>query len=181
MPVQEIHKVCPTCGGEFQARLDVCPDCDLPLLWSTEASSGPSGAWRSESPGLEPSPDLVGVRTGDLGWVRSLAARLAQAGIRSFTSIVADPSFSSQQLDGRNFHHDGRYHLFVRPEDLEASEEMDREMLAEQFVEAEALGGLPALGTEVCPACGAHLPEGAKECASCELRFDWPGAEQTDE
>lgn len=69
--------------------------------------------------------------------------------------------------------------LFVRPEDLEASAEVDRTLLAEQLSEVESLGGFPAAEADVCPACGAQRPEDAEQCPSCELGFLWPAEEET--
>lgn len=160
--------------------MNQCPDCALPLVWSTDLGSGRSGVGPSGLSGLEASPDLVVVRAADLGWIRSLVARLAQAGIRSFISIVADPSLAPEQLAGMSFNANWDYFLFVRPEDLEASAEVDRALLAEQLSEVESLGGFAAVEADACPACGARRPEDAEKCPSCELQFRWPTEEETD-
>jgi hypothetical protein len=172
--VRDVHKVCPTCEGEFEARLDACPDCGVALVWSTEPGFGESQAPRPGSSRLAPSPELVMVRFGDLGSVRALAARLDRAGIPSFTSIVPDPSLSAEQLSAGNLYHDGTFHLFVRPQDFTGAHEVDVAFLAEHAAEVEGFGGLPAVREDVCPACGAYLPEAAEECPSCELVLRWP-------
>lgn len=173
--MQDIHKVCPDCGDEFQALVEVCPDCGVSLHWSPGDTSVAGGSFGSGAPRLDPSPDLVLVRSGELSWVRSLAARLDGKGIRSFTSIVPDPSLAPEHLGTRNFHHDGTYHLFVGPEDLEAGREVDHAFLLEQLGDPDGLGGFSTQESGACPACGSFLPEDAEECPSCELRFRWPG------
>lgn len=179
--MEDVHKVCPDCGGEFQAQVEVCPDCGVSLRWSTERFPGSSGAWRSGFQGLEPSPALVLAHYGELDLVRGVAARLAREGIRSFTSLVADPSFTTEELGAGNLQHDGTYYLFVRPEDFEASQVVDRAFLAEQLSEVEELGGFTAERSDVCPACGAYRSEDDEQCPSCELSFRWPGETEAED
>lgn len=176
--MRDIYKVCPTCDGEFEARVDLCPDCGVALVWSAEPGFGERPAGRTRSSRLAPSPELVMLRFGDLGDVRELAARLDRAGIPSFTSLVPDPSLSVEQLGAGNLFHDGTFHLFVRPEDFSAGQDVDRALLAEHAAEVEGFGGLPAFPDDVCPACGAHLPEAAEECPSCELVLRRPEGDE---
>lgn len=63
----------------------------------------------------------------------------------------------------------------------EASQEVDRAVLAEQTLPAEDFGGFPTERSDVCPACGAYRSEGADPCPSCELIFRWPDEEPLEE
>lgn len=172
--MSDIHKICPECDGEYQPRVETCPDCGASLRWSTDAHLGSIADRRFGPPRLEPSPELVLLRYGELRWVRSLAERLDREGVRSFTSIVADPAVTPEQLGAVNFHHDGTYYLFVLPEDLERGEEVDHALLLDQIGDLAPADGFPADESGGCPACGARLSEGAEECPSCELSFRWP-------
>lgn len=179
--MRDVYKVCPTCEGEFEARVDLCPDCGVALVWSAEPGFGERPASGARPARLAPSPELVMVRFGDLGDVRALAARLDRAGIPSFTTIVPDPSLTAVQLGAGNLYHDGTFYLFVRPEDFSAGQDVDRALLAEHAAEVEGFGGLPAFREDVCPACGAYLPEAAEECPSCELVLRRPEGDEAED
>ena len=173
----DIHRICPDCGEDFQAHVELCPDCGVTLRWSTDFTPGPRGLWNPGLPPLEPSPDLLLIRFGGLEWVRALAERLAEVGIRALVSPVEHPAWTPDELVLVNFQHNGIYHLFVRQEDLDASLEVSRAHLAHQLGDEEPWTGVPTALGDSCPACRAYVPKDATECPACELSFRWPEEE----
>lgn len=165
-------KVCPDCDGEFVDQVEVCPDCGTQLAWSTEpdADSDIAPGWVEAQP-LEPSPELVVLRTTGVRWAHELMSRLAERGIRARAMPAGALERTVLEAPYASFGHGWSYDVQVRPEDLAAAREVDHELYAEEVPDDHSLRPPHDPSSGVCPACGSTWSTSQDECPSCGLSF----------
>ncbi len=152
--MEEALNICPLCEVDYRPEATQCADCRTPLISRNEYD-------RAREP-LPFSDDLIEIRTEAVGWIRSLAAVLAKAGIRCYVHSAGVKGFDSLGHAATHYDHT----LYVRPEHAEAAWRLDRALLgatAEEDVEEEG---------NTCPACGTPRPPGVEECTACGLFLD---------
>lgn len=148
--MEDTLKVCPACGTEYRPEARACPDCNTSLIPKTKLD-------RAREP-LPFSDRLVAIQTETLDWIKALANALNHAGIRCHIRPVG--AVDDGRIMGTSFH----YHtLYVQPEDAEAAQHLDRDLLGDAAEEAVKEN------ERVCPACGAPRHAGADECRECGL------------
>lgn len=176
----ELFKVCPQCGSEFVPRVDSCIDCGGPLVWADQrvlemrqASELPAPAESSD----ELPEDAIAIRQASLSWIDHLARALSERGIQPFIreEVTPDPDPASDRARFGGFGQGWYYTLYVRPEDLDLAEEIDKEVYAREMPGARSVEMDVATG---CPACGAFLRGSDTACSSCGLEIpEEPGVE----
>ena len=134
---------------------------------------GEPWAWAIFPEPLEPSPDLVRLRTAELEWIELLASRLAENGVPSLVHTLPKPDAVAHErsLESPELAR-GRHHLFVKPSDVETAVRVDREVLEELVPETNGLQDANEFDLDICPSCGASWPRNLSECPSCGLAFD---------
>lgn len=167
-----MFKTCPECGGEFQAWVTRCPDCDVALaIASGEVVARPA---RRELPHAS---ELVCVDRGDPWHLRELAERFQQQGV-SCRIDVYPPDAAIQPPARRGTGASAtQFGLYVRPEDVALAQQLRAEHLKRVVPDAHALSGEAGGALSDCPACGEPLAEGAASCASCGLEFPEHGTD----
>lgn len=188
-------KVCPSCGDEFQPRVEQCPDCGTALeMKETGGIAGGGGLPGSRptagaGPGDGPVPSGYALGSGDLpregsaeaedvvplgisgepGDVRQVSVLLSRERIRHWllSSATKDPLAAYNKPTDY-------LEIFVHSDDLDRAAALVREHLWEDLPE-----GLEVTGDELgegsprddaCPACSTPLPPGgADECPECGL------------
>lgn len=163
------YKGCPSCGGEFQSWVEMCPDCEVPLQVGPAAPppAAPAG------PELPPARELHCLRTGDPWHLRELSEALQEAGIPHRIDRQPEPEGEGVAA-ARRSRGGGRaaaLGLFVRHEDVAAAVQVEHEHHLTRAHGPEAEAHRPGDALEACPACGEALPEGASACGSCGLEF----------
>jgi hypothetical protein len=167
-----VFKSCPTCGGEFQLWVSVCPDCQVALV------EGPVTVAVSPPPQeLPPARELVCLERGDPWHLRELAEALQERGI-SCRIDVHPPDAAIRPPARRGAPTQTRFGLYVRAGDQAQAAEVRGEHLERAVPDAAGLGGEPGALLADCPACGSPLAEGAASCASCGLEFPELNAEE---
>jgi predicted RNA-binding Zn-ribbon protein involved in translation (DUF1610 family) len=173
----ELFKVCPQCGSEFVPRIETCVDCGSPLVWADQRvlEMQQAGAAPADSSDELPE-DAVAIRQASLSWIDHLARALSDRGIQPFIreEVTPDPDPASSRRLG-SFGQGWYYTLYVRSEDLDLAEEIDKEVYA-----LEVPGGRsPKVDVAAgCPACGAFLRSSEAACPSCGLEIpEEPGIE----
>ena len=165
-----MFKTCPECGGEFQAWVTRCPDCDAALVDASEAAVA-----RPARRGLPHASELVCVQRGDPRELRGLAEQLQQKGLSSRIDVhppdaaIRPPRARGSGVTGTQFG------LYVRAEDVALARQIQGEHLKQVVPDAHALSPESDAVLSDCPACGASLAEGATSCASCDLEFPEQG------
>ncbi|MCP5057647.1 MAG: hypothetical protein GY937_13125 [bacterium] len=168
--MNEPVKNCPSCGDEFQAWVERCPDCHVPL-----AVGGGDGAGAENlPPEFPPASQLEKVLVGGPWQTRSLADRLAEAGI----ACRVDSYPPESDLDtggGGSFGQAGRgidMGVYVRAADHERALEIAEAFQTEGLPELDD-HDTPEPGTELdaCPGCGETLAPEATGCGECGLEF----------
>ena len=170
-----MYKVCPSCGDEFQPRVDECPDCHCALEWPRETAPESEAAPAD----LPPADQLTCVKI-DEGWrLRDLAGHLQRRGLSSRIDShppgrpLAGPDVLRR---GGLFGSSLRLGLYVRPDDAErAARILAPHLTGERPADAEEgqgehPGQAPEAG-DVCPACGSPLRDGDAACGECGLAF----------
>src|SRR5689334_6878676 len=115
---EDIVKVCPDCGSEFQMWVERCLDCGASLVSAVPAPELMERPEPREEPAIPPG--TVHVRTAAVGWIRRLSEDLDEAGIRHWVTPPAwrrDPS------------------LFVLPADEEGARRVDQARYAVEVPE----------------------------------------------
>lgn len=168
----ELFKVCPECGSEFVARVDACIDCGGPLVWADQRALEMQAMSASPaSPPAEPSgeipEDAVPIRQASLSWIDHLARALSDRGIQPFIREEVTPDPNAINIQGA-FGHGWYYTLYVRPEDLDLAEEIDKEVYAREM---PGTGRAEANVTTGCPACEGFLRSSDTACPSCGLEI----------
>jgi hypothetical protein len=169
-----VFKYCPTCGGEFQLWVSVCPDCKAALVESAVAVAPPTPPPPEELPHAR---ELVCVERGDPWHLRELAEALNEQGI-SCRIDVHPPDAAIPPPARRGAATQTRFGLYVRAADRARAEQLRGEHLERAVPDAAGLAGEPGALLADCPACGAPLAEGATSCASCGLEFPELSAEE---
>lgn len=171
--MNEPVKNCPSCGDEFQAWVERCPDCDVPLA----IGGGGKRASEDTRPELPPAGQLECVLIGGPWQTRGLAERLSEEGIAC--RVDAHPPETGIGTDGgvaaARFGQAGRgIHLgvYVLAADQLRATEISATFQAEAMPEVDGQE-VPEPGTELdaCPGCGEPLAEDATGCAECGLEF----------
>jgi predicted amidophosphoribosyltransferase len=155
--IEDPYKVCPECGGEFRYDIEVCADCEVPLVFPEEIAPQKARALLvdDEAPPRFPDPprheipasdDLVCLCCGPFAILSGLSAALDDAGIGH--RIERGP-YERSSLSAC---------LYLHPNDCEA---------------AERISDPPQeVGTDQdCPACGARFPRGEPACRECGLEI----------
>ena len=167
-----MFKTCPECGGEFQAWVVNCPDCEVPLGFAS------GEVVRPVAQELPRASELVPVERGDPWQLRELAERFQQQGL-SCRIDVYPPDAAIRPPARRGSPSGGsRFGLYVRPEDVALAQQIRSEHLKSIVPDAHVLSGEPGAALLDCPACGEALAEGASSCASCGLEFPELGADE---
>lgn len=153
-------QVCPSCGDEFTLSVFECSRCAVALV-------SPDSLPPEPEPEDFPEVDALGcVRVGPLPWTRAISDALTQVGIAH--RVEPDARTVAQGgIDPERFGGQSLYGTWVRPEDLEVAQGIDREV----FALFEAEGAPVADSGEACPACEAPLAHDALECSGCGLVF----------
>jgi hypothetical protein len=166
-----MFKTCPECGGEFQAWVTRCPDCDVALVIASGEVARPAPRE------LPHASELVCVERGDPWHLRELAERLQQQGL-SCRIDVYPPDSAIRPPARRGAGTSGaQFGLYVRAEDVALAQQLRSEHLKRVVPDAHALSGEAGGVLSDCPACGAPLEETAVSCASCGLEFPEQGAD----
>ena len=167
-----MFKTCPECGGEFQAWVTRCPDCDVALV----IASGEVAPTVTRE--LPHARELVCVERGDPWHLREIAERLQQQGVSCRIDVY--PPDAPIQPPARRGSAAGasRFGLYVCAEDLALAQQIRSEHL--QRVVPDAAAPVVEAGAVLadCPACGTPLGEGAVSCASCGLEFPELGTDE---
>jgi hypothetical protein len=167
-----MFKTCPQCGGEFQAWVASCPDCDVALV----IASGE--VVRPVAQELPRASELVVVERGDPWQLRELAERFQREGL-SCRIDVHPPDAAIRPPARRGSPAGGiRFGLYVRAEDVALAQQIRSEHLESIVPDAHAVSGEPGAALADCPACAAPLGEGASSCASCGLEFPELGGDE---
>ena len=164
---EDLYKVCPECGGEYQHTVEFCVDCGVPLVFPEEIAA-------RDARELSLSPGLVRVRTAPILWVRALAADLDRAGI-------------PYAIDRRKARETGLLGLFVHRRDHEAAVALDgararidplpeaEDPAAAHGEEEEEDEDVAEPDYKVCPQCGGEYRLEIGRCADCGVELVWPG------
>ncbi|HBG46708.1 MAG TPA: hypothetical protein DDW94_06915 [Deltaproteobacteria bacterium] len=142
-------KVCPECGAEFFAHVNVCNRCDTELV-SPEEMRGPSP--RPATPGNE---GLVCLEEGTYDRANELAWALRSDGFE--VTVLRAPASSCK----------GGFGVFVdREVAVDAAARVDElwKRSNPEIADAEE-----RLKKGLCPACGAALMGSSEECPDCGL------------
>lgn len=157
---EDLYKVCPECGGEYQYTVATCVDCGVPLVFPEEIA-------RRDARELPLSPGLVRLRTAPILWVRALAADLARAGI-------------PYAVDRRKAREEGLLSLYVRGQDLETAAALDAAYgpgdAAEEPATTERREDRDEPDYKVCPECGGEYRREIERCADCGIALVEPSA-----
>jgi hypothetical protein len=154
-------KICPTCGDEFQDRVEVCPDCEIGLKWE------------HEMPSLPEAITGVCIASGTQRSLRPVAAVLRADGIATrITEESAELGLGIGVEVGNvrvGIPFDGwTYCLYVLPQDAEKAQQVADDLLGVH--EEHPPSFVPVEGQ--CPACGAAVDVGATRCSECSLFFE---------
>lgn len=148
-------KICPECNVEYFARVAVCADCGVSLLFPEQVEK--QRAERAEMLD-QTAGNLVSVREGDKNWLHELQQELLASGIPCRLSLA--PGCRAGECGAT-------FHLLVaadhREEATRAIEKYYRETHPE-ILESESMA---AEGK--CPACGHPAGPEARECPDCGL------------
>lgn len=176
----DLVKLCPDCGSEFQTWVERCLDCGATLVHampSPEAihpgrnkTSAADDSAVDDEPAV-PSDSLL-LRTADVAWIRRLSEDLDDAGIRHWTT---PPSWRRDPG------------LYVLPSDEEAAVRIDRARYAIEVPEVAADETRPRspvrlrrdpssddLDVKLCPSCGAEYQLWVEKCADCGVPLVHP-------
>src|SRR5215207_7235907 len=122
---EDLVKLCPQCGSEYQLWVERCLDCGVSLVHGREGQGAEgveqTGSVKVEEPAIP--PDCIHLRTAAVAWIRNLSEDLDEAGIRHWTTPPVwrrDPS------------------LYVLPSDEEAAAVIDRARYAIEVPEVAA-------------------------------------------
>lgn len=165
----DLVKLCPQCGSEFQMWVERCLDCGATLVHGLEgqgagADGRPKRAEVAEQPAIP--PDCVHLRTAAVDWIRRLSEDLDDAGIRHW----AIPPGCSPGLS-----------LYVSPSDEKAAALVDQARYAIEVPDVAAgqeRSHRPIrqrrrdpspddLDVKVCPSCNGEYQLWAETCADC--------------
>ncbi|MCP3986575.1 MAG: hypothetical protein GY723_19500 [bacterium] len=168
--MNEPVKNCPSCGDEFQAWVERCPDCNVPLTIGGENTDA-----GDTTPEFPPAHQLEKVLVGGPWQTRSLAERLSERGVPCRVDAYPPEAQIDSGADGGSFGQAGHgidLGVYVKAADLERATEISAEL------QAEGMPGLdgheaPEPGTELdaCPGCGEPLAADAPGCGECGLEF----------
>jgi hypothetical protein len=159
-----MFKVCPSCGGEFQAWVSQCPDCGAPLQLGAPDGAPPS----RPADDFPPAHELTCIERGQPQALHGIAERLQAEGISS--RIDVHPPGGPIRLGARRGAGvAASFGLYVREEDAAHAKAVREQHMRESVPDAPGA----ALGAELsaCPACGERLADGASACAACGLEF----------
>jgi peptidyl-tRNA hydrolase len=150
-----LNKICPYCDTEYLPHIEKCTDCGAVLLRHEEYGKAQEEKKRTAEKTVE---DRAVVREGDLDWLTELRAVLIDTGIPS--TIHSDAGCGKGCCGDT-------CRLVVSPADLERAQESIEEYFMEVNPELRASNELLREGK--CPACGAPVGTGARECPDCGL------------
>jgi hypothetical protein len=167
------YKGCPSCGGEFQSWVEMCPDCELPLQVGPVAPRPVA----PPAPELPPARELHCLRTGDPWHLREISEALQEAGIahRIDRQPAAEEGGAAAGRRTRGGGRAGTLGLFVRREDVAAAAQVEHDLHLGRTHGPETVAHRPGDALEACPACGEALPRGASACGGCGLEFPEEG------
>lgn len=163
----DLVKLCPRCGSEYQMWVERCLDCGATLVHGIEGQGATvvrSEGLAAEGPPTIP-PDAILLRNAPPDWIGRLSEDLDEAGIGHWVSA---PEW---QKDPR---------VFVLPSDVEEARAIDRERYALEMPEVSGEArprrtvrpqrrepSADDLEIKVCPSCGAEYQLWAETCADC--------------
>lgn len=163
----DLVKLCPQCGSEYQMWVERCLDCGATLVHGREGQ-GISEAVRPEGLAVEEAPaippDCVHLRTAEVAWIRRLSEDLDEAGIGHW---VTPPEWRRDPS------------VYVLPADQEEASRIDRQRYAMEVPEVGVVEARPRrpvtrrepspddLELKVCPSCGGEYQLWAERCADC--------------
>ena len=169
---EDIVKVCPNCGSEFQMWVERCLDCGAALVVAVPRPEGfvLPRASGEEEPAIP--PDCVHLRTAAVGWIRRLSEDLDDAGIRHW---ITPPEWRRDPS------------LYVLPSDEEAAFQVDRARYELEVPEVAPADAQPRpaarprrqhpaddLDVKLCPRCGGEYQLWAETCADCGVALVRP-------
>jgi len=136
---------CPQCKAEYVAGVEVCPDCDQPLVDQLPPE-----------PPNDPNLEFTLLTEGQTEVVTEvLQAELEAAGIPNYVS--------GDTLQSMKVYPAWNAKVFVAKEQLELAKEILREILEGPPLEDAA----DLEGKFFCDACGAEVPPDATVCPEC--------------
>ncbi len=163
----DLVKLCPRCGGEYQLWVERCLDCDVSLVHGKEGQGAEPAVAVAGMEVEEPviPPECVHLRTAAVAWIQRLSEDLDEAGIRHWATPPVwrrDPS------------------LFVLPADQDAALAVDRRRYVIEVPEVAPADAAPPspvrkrrrdlsgdLEVKVCPSCGEEYQLHAETCVDC--------------
>lgn len=169
---EDIVKLCPDCGSEFQMWVERCLDCGATLVVSVPHPEGaaPPSVFIDDEPAIPPG--CVPLRMAAVGWIRRLSEDLDEAGIRHW---ITPPEWRRDPT------------LFVLPADEEEAGRIDRARYAIEVPGITAEDALPQaaarprrrhpaddLDVKLCPRCGGEYQLWAETCADCGVALVRP-------
>ncbi len=149
----DLYKVCPVCAGEYRPEIELCADCDVPLV-------DPEQIARRDARELPLSSGLVALRSASIPWSLALAADLDRQSIR-------------YRIDRRRAGEDGLLTVCVRRQDWKAAQAVDA---TRARIEApdEPEKEEEAADYKVCPRCDGEYRLDAEICADCGVELVFP-------
>jgi hypothetical protein len=158
-----MFKTCPSCGDEFVAHVEQCPDCRVPLR-------APGETPPASAPAEHALADAVLLRAGETRDLRELAERLDAAGIAC--AIDTDPPGASVAAAGAGARRGGgavRLALYVAARDAHTAARVHQAWVAEIVPDSGSANDMGLI--DACPGCGEPLAPTSAACASCGLEF----------
>lgn len=167
---EEMVKVCPACGSEFQMRMERCLDCGASLIVALPGAEPRVAFEEPEEP--EIPPGVIHLRTAAVGWIRRLSEDLDDAGIRHW---ITPPDWRRDPS------------VYVLPSDEVAAQQVDRARYEEEvpgITMEDALPQAPVrprrrapsddLDVKLCPRCGGEYQLWVEVCADCGVALVRP-------
>jgi len=149
----DLYKVCPVCAGEYRPEIELCADCEVPLV-------DPEQIARRDARELPLSSGLVALRSASIPWSLALAADLDRQSIR-------------YRIDRRRAGEDGLLTVCVRRQDWKAAQAVDATRARIEAPDEPEMG-VETADFKVCPRCDGEYRLDAKICADCGVELVFP-------